>query len=481
MVISWQRPYRLFVRCIRGFEDALYRELISFGFSRPTLIKSHSGIFVESVSLRRLYFISYFSRLTNGVFVEAKHFPIKDRTSFIEHCADTPWSDFIASDSTFRIDSTVRDATSFIKSCRYGSQLVKDGIMQHFDNDKTRMHQAVSLRDPTIRLELHIASGDATLLVDATGTSCSRPYRYKPSISDIDPTIAVGLLNDSGILSFESHGCAVEEYERLCEKKVVDGQDVCDNPGINHNVLSTTSYPEATLSPISCSDTFSRGCIIDVFSGCGTFLIEAAMISERIFPGWLVSEFGFQKFNLYDHFAFVMLEKYGMSLRVGDRRAPDNCLKNKLIGVDSCWEKVESSLYSAHKAGVMDHVKIIQSDNLKSALYDLHHTSKIANDSWDYVIIQLPRLRPYTDGLTSHIIPRPNTKDRKTIIEPDRYYRLLSNVTKTIRKLSSSNVRVLLIAPAGLDKVELETSYGRPLNGGRHFMKCGVPHVAYYG
>ncbi|GFE53494.1 50S rRNA methyltransferase [Babesia ovis] len=541
MAPTWSHTYRLFARCIRGLEDALSRELVSFGFPRDSLIKSNSGIYIEDGSLLRLYFLSYFSRLSNGMFLEAGRFRVKDKLSFTEQCSSLSWNHIICPTSTFRVDSFVKDRSCFIHSNRYGSQLVKDGIIQHYRGLQTDLTPTVSLKDPEIKVQLHVDRGEATLLIDGVGYPTSaRHYRYKPEISDIDPTIAVALINDMGIASYQSHGSCVHHYERLCRDCILDRSVNNGNTTSSQNINIANECPEdnktnsaSILKYIQHKEADSTkhdridqpkydpppGMVVELFAGCGTFLIESAMLAARIAPGSLSPRFAFQRFATYSHDAFCRLQVYASNLKVPVDSDHYKALERTFVGLESCWEKVEACLYSAERAGVLDLVRIIQSDYLKDGLYDLNR-DRNPGETWRFLVAQLPRLTnqfgtlpdtkynatdnvPISSGNSSVMgsggrqIPKPTSLTQGTLagcsipnkhiqrrssqLDPYRYYQLLRNVSRLCRKLFDHDAKSLLVAPYVLQKGEIETAFGTPLRGGRQFVKGGVPSTAYHG
>lgn len=550
MVRQWSQPYRLFVKCVRGLEGALENELLAMGFPRNGLIRSSSGITIEEGSLKRLYFVSYFSRLCSGVFVEGLSFPVKDKVSFIDSCADIAWKDFLRPDSSFLVDARIRGASSFLHSGLYASQLVKDGILHNFGCHLGMPSPTISLRNPAVKVLLHIDNCDARVLVDAVGApTSSRCYRYKPALADINPTVAVALLHDMGFTSHESNTFSLSAYEELCkdldgdsldQSPLIDLSSPCSatgeaNPRAAPQCDKGTSVPRESQTtrepagegrdeythPLSDRSHFAGqspdGSIVSMFSGCGTFLIEAAMIAARIAPGTLLQHFSFQNFSLYDAPSFNHLLRYASETRLSADSDAYRSLKKKFIGIESNWEKVEASLYSADKAGVMDLVHIIQSDYLKDGLYDAHRECN-KGDGWPFLIAQLPLLKARfhnipdksagssdasdliagSDALgrasqatfrgedtKSQVQIRKHKSDCRrrlagSLLDPCRYYQLVNNIGKFRRRFFEADTKCLLVVPSVVQLSALEDSFGSDLRGGRHFVNAGLACTVYH-
>ncbi|CDR97359.1 Ribosomal RNA large subunit methyltransferase L [Babesia bigemina] len=548
MSSHWQKPYRLFARCVRGLEGALSSELESLGFPRHCLIKGRSGVTVEEGSLRRLYYLSYFSRLCNGVFVEAASFPLRDKAAFTDSCADITWPAFIRSNGSFLVESRVSEGSGFIHCGRYASQLVKDGVSHHFGRSLGMPTPSVSFSDPDVKVLLHVGGGEARVLVDAVGGATSaRRYRYKPAISDIDPTVAVALLHDIGFASLHTSHSDLNEYERLCTGMSEDG--IASVRGNEHqmdaaspchpaatklrspecpladgsNIASQSSDPCTGFTKLhspsnSASDKTiapTDGSVVDLFCGCGTVLIEAAMMAARIAPGSLWSSFAFQKFGIYDDVSFRRLQRYAAGTTLPKDSEAYQSLLGSFVGIESCWEKVEACLYSAERAGVLDLLRVTQSDYLKDGLYTSHR-SRRNGERWRYLIAQLPRLKckfndvpdhdggisvdstcnrksasgvnslpPAADRHTKHTRPTQNRKAQRSssavsALDPLRYYKLVHNISKFRQRFFEDDAKCVLVAPSLLQLPDLEAAYGGPLRGGRAFVKSGVPSMAYH-
>ncbi|GBE58624.1 RNA methylase [Babesia ovata] len=548
MSSHWQKPYRLFARCVRGIEGALANELESLGFPRHCLIKDRSGVTVEEGSLRRLYFLSYFSRLCNGVFVEAASFPLKDKAAFTDSCAAITWPNFIRTNGSFLVESHISESSGFLHCGRYASQLVKDGVSHHFGRSLGMPTPSVSFSDPDVKVLLHVGRGEARVLVDAVGASTSaRSYRYKPAISDIDPTVAVALLHDIGFASHHPSCSDLNDYERLCTGGVEDGvasghsiehpmddaspchssattlKSPCEPLSDGSNIASKGAEPDtgAYKSPIPSKYLFSEstapayGNVVDLFCGCGTVLIEAAMMAARIAPGSLWPSISFRKFGVYDDASFRRLQKYAAGIKLSKDSEAYQSLLGSFVGIESCWEKVEACLYSAERAGVLDLLRITQSDYLKDGLYTAHRSRK-ESERWRYLIAQLPRLKckfsdvpdhsgdvavdstsnrkrpgdtnslpPVTDRRTRNTRPTQNRKAQRSssavsALDPLRYCKLVHNISKFKQRFFEDDARCLLVAPSMLHLPNMETAHGGPLHGGRAFVKSGVPSMAYH-
>lgn len=494
MVVQWPGPYRIFVKCVRGLEGALEQELLSFGFHRNHLIKSKLGISIEEGSLRKLYFLSYFSRIASGVFVEARSFPVKDKTSFTDSCSEVRWNHFLKPDSTFLVNANIGDRSGFLQSGLYASQLVKDGVSHFFGRHLGKPAPTISLRDPSVRLHVHLDKGEASLLVDAMGPKTSgRPYRYNPALDDINPTVAVALLHDMGFTSHRESPFSLPLYESICDdNQTRASQDASGLTFDDHKEPNVDNEPSQ----------HKGGALVSLFSGCGTFLIEAAMIAAKIAPGMLTPSFGFQQFGLYDRQSFYRLVEYASRIRLQPDTEAYRSLKGKFIGIESNWEKVEAALYSADRAGVMDLMRITRSEYLKDGLYDAYRERQ-DDEKWSFLIAQMPKLGTRFTSIPDHpgeswsdfiASPMSEVKTQRTIkagatlkknrerlqLDPSRYHRLACNLSKFRQRFFDSDANSLVIAPKVVELAQLAESFGCELRGGKHFLCAGIPCVAYH-
>ena len=152
------------------------------------------------------------------------------------------WSEYIKPGKTFSVDSVVYSEE--FRNSRFVTYKVKDAIVDQF-RETTGDRPNISVTNPDIRLNIHIAEDKATLSLDSSGESLHRRgYRQESVEAPLNEVLAAGMILTTGW-----HG-------------------ECD--------------------------------FIDPMCGSGTLLIEAALIARNISPGVFRKEFAFEKWPDFD-------------------------------------------------------------------------------------------------------------------------------------------------------------------------------------
>ena len=152
------------------------------------------------------------------------------------------WTQYLSLDKTFAVDSVV--FSEEFKHSKFVSYKVKDAIVDQF-REKTGKRPNISVANPDIRLNMHIAEYDCTLSLDSSGESLHRRgYRQESVEAPLNEVLAAGMIMMTGW-------------------------------------QGDTDF-------------------IDPMCGSGTILIEAALIARNIAPGVFRKEFAFEKWPDFD-------------------------------------------------------------------------------------------------------------------------------------------------------------------------------------
>lgn len=106
------------------------------------------------------------------------------------------WSQYITPGKTFSVDSVVY--SSEFTNSRFVTYKVKDAIVDQF-REKTGARPNISVTNPDIRLNIHIAEFDATLSLDSSGESLHRRgYRQESVEAPLNEVLAAGMILMTG-------------------------------------------------------------------------------------------------------------------------------------------------------------------------------------------------------------------------------------------------------------------------------------------
>ena len=226
-----------------GLEEVLAQELIQLG-ANDVQIQRRAVSFSGNQAL--LYKTNLYCRTASRILKPIMTFNASNADEVYEQIKKIDWNNYLEVDGTFAIDSTVYSEQ--FRHSKYVTYRVKDAIVDFF-NEKYSRRPTVSVSNPQLMINIHIAHKQCTLSLDSSGESLhKRGYRVAQTEAPLNESLAAGMLLLAGW----------------------DGQ----------------------------SD------FIDPMCGSGTLLIEAALIAQNIPPGIYRKEFAFEKWNDFDEELF---------------------------------------------------------------------------------------------------------------------------------------------------------------------------------
>jgi putative N6-adenine-specific DNA methylase len=222
-----------------GLEEILAEELRSLGAKNIRVQRR----FVEfSGDQYIMYKANLWCRTAIRILKPIANFAIHKEKDLYNEIKKIRWDQYITTKSTIAIDSFVRN--SIFTHSLYVSQLTKDAIIDQM-RDKSGSRPGVDLKDPDLRLNLHIQHNNVVLSLDSSGDSLhKRGYRIQTNTVPLNEVLAAGILYLTG-------------WDR-------------------------------------------NSSFIDPMCGSGTFLIEAAMMALGRIPGYYRSKFGFMRWLDFD-------------------------------------------------------------------------------------------------------------------------------------------------------------------------------------
>jgi 23S rRNA (guanine2445-N2)-methyltransferase / 23S rRNA (guanine2069-N7)-methyltransferase len=231
--------YSFFANCPKLLEGLLLAELTQLGAQncKETL----TGVYFDA-DLKTAYRICLWSRLANHILLHLNTIEITDLNSIQRGVASINWLSHFSTRQTFKIDFS--GLSSLIQNTQYGSQIVKDAIVDQF-RAKTGERPSVALADPDIRIHAHLYGDKLNVSLDLSGESLhKRGYRGDSALdAPMKENLAAALLIRSGWAK------------------------------------DFSQYPY----------------FVDPMCGSGTLLIEAGLIATDTAPGLLRDHFGFTK------------------------------------------------------------------------------------------------------------------------------------------------------------------------------------------
>ena len=231
--------FQLIAKTFMGLEPVLAKELTAMGANNVEIGRR----MVSFTGDKELMYRANFQLHTAiRILKPIAQFKARSADEVYEEIKKIDWSQYIESGKTFSVDSVVYSEE--FRNSRFVTYKVKDAIVDQF-RERTGSRPNISVSNPDIRLNIHIAEADATLSLDSSGESLHRRgYRQESVEAPLNEVLAAGM------------------------------------------ILMTGWNGDTDF--------------IDPMCGSGTLLVEAALIAHNMAPGIFRKEFAFEKWPDFD-------------------------------------------------------------------------------------------------------------------------------------------------------------------------------------
>ncbi len=284
--------FKIIAKTFQGLEEVLAKEIINLGGNEVEIGRRMVSFTGDK---EMLYKANFCLRTAVKVLKPIKEFKSTDADEVYEVVRQMDWSEYIDNTKTFLVDSVV--FSEKFRHSKFVAYRVKDAIADYF-REKTGERPNVSISNPDLRVNVHIAENDVTISLDSSGESLHRRgYREDSVAAPLNEVLAAGMIMLTGW----------------------NGE--CD--------------------------------LIDPMCGSGTILVEAALIARNIYPGVFRKEFAFEKWNDFDEELFD---------NIYNDDSQEREFEHKIYGYDINRKAVASALENVRSAGVADIVEVEQRD-----------------------------------------------------------------------------------------------------------------------
>ncbi|MGC3873969.1 bifunctional 23S rRNA (guanine(2069)-N(7))-methyltransferase RlmK/23S rRNA (guanine(2445)-N(2))-methyltransferase RlmL [Halomonas sp. GXIMD04776] len=282
----------LFATCPKGNEELLAAEIGSLGGQATK--STVAGVYFQA-ALEVAYRACLWSRLANRIVLCLAREEGVERPEALQAVARRiDWTQHLAPGTTLAVD--FHGQSEHIRHTRFGAQTVKDGVVDAL-REAGQERPRVELRQPDMRLYVHLHRGRLTLGIDLAGTSLhQRGYRRDPGHAPLKENLAAAL-------------------------------------------LVRADWPARA----------KRGePLIDPLCGSGTLVIEAGLMAADIAPNLNRERFGFHGWAGHDNVLWRELKREAEArASIGRRR-----IKSKLYGVDQSPQALSAAKSNAMRAGI---------------------------------------------------------------------------------------------------------------------------------
>ena len=287
-----EQEFELIAKTFMGLEPVLAQELTQLGAN-----KVHIGRRMVSFTGNKemVYRANFQLHTAIRILKPIAHFKAGSAEDMYEEVKKIDWSLYIGKGKTFSVDSVVYSEE--FRNSRFVTYKVKDAIVDQF-REKTGTRPNISVSNPDIRLNIHVADDNATLSLDSSGESLHRRgYRQESVEAPLNEVLAAGMILMTGW-------------------------------------KGDTDF-------------------IDPMCGSGTILIEAALIARNISPGVFRKEFAFEKWPDFNQDLFD---------KIYNDDSQERQFEHHIYGYDIDMKAVNTARLNVKAAGLTNEISIDHQD-----------------------------------------------------------------------------------------------------------------------
>ena len=287
-----EQEFELIAKTFMGLESVLAQELTQLGANN---IQIGRRMVAFTGNQEMMYRANFQLRTAIRILKPIAHFKAHSAEDMYDEVRKIDWSQYIEQGKTFSVDSVVYSEE--FRNSRFVTYKVKDAIVDQF-REATGTRPNISVSNPDIRLNIHIAEDQATLSLDSSGESLHRRgYRQESVEAPLNEVLAAGMILMSGW-------------------------------------KADTDF-------------------IDPMCGSGTLLIEAALIARNINPGVFRKAFAFEKWPDFNQELFDTIYN-------DDSQERD--FTHHIYGYDVDMKAVNTARLNVKAAGLSQTITVEQQD-----------------------------------------------------------------------------------------------------------------------
>lgn len=283
-----REAFEMIAKTMAGLEDVLAEELTALGADEIQIGRRMVSFTGDKAVL---YKANMHCRTALRILKPIFQFKAKNADEVYAEIKKFTWFDILNEKNTFAIDAVV--FSSIFTHSKFVAYRVKDAIADYF-TQRTGKRPSVSVSNPDVLINIHIAENLCTVSLDSSGESLhKRGYRIAQTDAPLNEVLAAGM------------------------------------------ILKTGWKGESDF--------------IDPMCGSGTLLIEAAMIAMNIPPGIYRKGFAFEKWNDFNQDLFDTIYNDDS----GERE-----FNHKIYGSDILPKAIAIATENAKSAGVAKYIEL---------------------------------------------------------------------------------------------------------------------------
>lgn len=282
------QTFPMVAKTMAELEDVLAEELIAIG-ANDVEIGTRMVSFTGDKAL--MYKANVHCRTALRILKPIYNFKANSADEVYQAVKELNWDEYLTLNTTFSIDAVV--FSHIFSHSKFVAYKVKDAIADWF-YEKYDKRPSVSVSNPDVVLNIHVAHNKCTLSLDSSGESLhKRGYRLDQTEAPLNEVLAAGMILKSGWRG--------------------------------------------------------ESAFIDPMCGSGTLLIEAAMIALGIPPGIHRPHFGFEKWSDFDQDLFSAIYNDESGARE---------LTHPIIGSDISSRAISITEKNIKNAGLKKYIEV---------------------------------------------------------------------------------------------------------------------------
>jgi putative N6-adenine-specific DNA methylase len=287
-----ENEFELIAKTFMGLERVLAQELTQLGANNVQIGRRMVSFTGDKEMMYRANFQLHTAiRILKPI----RHFKAKTADEVYEEIKKIDWEQYLDLKRSFAVDSVV--FSEEFRHSKFVAYKVKDAIVDQF-REKFGQRPNISVSNPDIRLNIHIAEDDCTLSLDSSGESLHRRgYRQESVEAPLNEVLAAGMILMTGW-------------------------------------KGDTDF-------------------IDPMCGSGTLLIEAALIARNMSPGIFRKEYAFEKWTDFDKDLFD---------EIYNDDSQEREYNHHIYGYDIDMKAVNTAITNVKAAGFTKDITVEQAD-----------------------------------------------------------------------------------------------------------------------
>ena len=287
-----EQNFELIAKTFMGLEPVLAEELTQLG-AKDVKIGRRMVSFTGDKEM--MYRANFQLHTAIRILKPIRYFKARSADDVYNEIRQIDWTQYLGDEKTFAVDAVV--FSEEFRHSKFVSYKVKDAIVDQLRR-RTGKRPNISVANPDIQLNIHIAEDQCTLSLDSSGESLHRRgYRQESVEAPLNEVLAAGMILLSGW-------------------------------------QGDTDF-------------------IDPMCGSGTLLIEAALIAKNMAPGLFRKEYAFEKWPDFDADLFDSIY---------NDESQEREFKHHIYGYDIDMKAVNTATLNVKAAGLTSEITVKQQD-----------------------------------------------------------------------------------------------------------------------